>query len=101
MSDYNTRSGSPTVGDGYVKEKLEALDKVFALHQKLDEAGAEPPDFYPEEITGYLDFEQLETAWKFRSYGILKKAYVVAWIEYVTDVTGEPTYYTADDFLSN
>lgn len=91
---------SPTVGDGYIEDKVRALNEVFELHQRLDKAGAEPPDFYPEELYSYLDFDNMETAWNFRSYEILKKAYIAAWVEYVIDVMGEPTYYTVDEFVS-
>lgn len=94
------KADQPTAGDSYIEEKVEALNKVFKLHEKLLESGIDAPPFYPEELSGYLNFDDIESMWTYQSYDVLRRAYVSAWVKYVQEAVGS-IYYSVDDFLKH
>lgn len=89
-----------TMSDGYVIDQLQSFDEVIELHKKFDAAELDPPDYYPDELDAYLDFEKLENAWIFRNYELLRHDYTQSWVEYASTVIGIGTYYTVSEFLS-
>lgn len=99
MTD-NKQYDDTTMSDGYVIDQLESFDEVLRMYQKFCEAGLEPPEYYPDELDPYLDFDKLEHAWKFKNYSLIRREYVQGWIKHAEEVFGSRAYYTFMEFLN-
>lgn len=99
MTEISNYDDGPTMSDDYVQDKLESFDEVLELHKKFIDSGIDAPEFYPDELDAYLNFDEVERAWAFGSYEILRREYTLAWMRRAEDTSGERLFYSLDDFL--
>lgn len=97
MSENQDDQQEMNMADDYVLDQLTNFTKVIKLHQAFDNADVNPPDFCPKELEGYVDFDKLHTAWKFRSYDVIRRMFAQGWIDYADNIIHEKASLSADD----